>query len=121
MAAFGAAADANDLLLLASGIQTFSETVDSARQLAMQKDLSEAETVVSLGFSYQQQNLDVLALPTNSAVQRMYGTAYGISGVDVELITKELRRMIRATPNPLELANLTCRDLFGNYGRSMTR
>lgn len=119
--AFGAA-DTAELLEISHGIKTFTEGQDDeAVMTPILEMMSEAETVVFLGFAYHQQNLDLIT-PPRSFASRVFGTALGISNSDQRAVTASLRQMLQPVEGEIEV-NLhpsRCAGLFDEFWRSLS-
>ncbi len=114
---------------LSEGIKTYTEQIDDAQALNdVAQKLSNAERIVFLGFAYHDQNMALLNPPKAfSASKRIFGTAYGMSDSDVEVVGHEIdawfagrdarayRKGMIAIENKLK-----CADLFDNYAKSLT-
>lgn len=123
---FGAEPSAEDLVELAIHIKTFTEGTDPEASdiREIRNQVSNADTVVFLGFAYHKQNLELLQLPSDLRNSRKrihcYGTTVGISEADLKVITSELEKLHNAILIPNEDRNLKCRDLFNTYGRALS-
>lgn len=137
---FGATPNAEQLILSANGIRTFTEGTDkSATNISeLRTTVRSADKVVYLGFAFHQLNLQLLfgypdlkpkmemsifekRNPASSMVNNMvYGTAYQISESDASVIAKEIARMGKYIPNQINLrTDLTAVKLLGEYSRSL--
>ncbi|NII53797.1 SIR2 family protein [Luteibacter sp. SG786] len=121
-APYGEKVSATTLLELSKRIQTFSEQIDNAHHSAMIERLSEARTVVFLGFGFLEQNMQLLELQGLHAAERVYATALGFSRSDCDVITERIREVLIDELVPVELRNdLTAARLFDEYSRSITQ
>jgi hypothetical protein len=121
---FGQEIDANGLIEIAGGIRTFSERVEAGDFLSLvRENISKAEAMIFLGFSYLSQNMAMLSVDTPSQVKRVYGTAFNISESDCVVVSKDIRRAIQRSRGDVsvELRNATCASLFSEYSRSLTQ
>ena len=123
----GADPSPHQLLALAEQIKTFTEGTDprSSDIIAIQNAMRTSARVVFLGFAFHKLNVKLLApdLPSEqqTTALKVYGTAYGISTSDVELITNELASRLSSSPLNVALRrDLKCADLFGEYWRSLS-
>ncbi len=119
-----------DLLHLAqNNIKTITEqiTTPSVEVANIRSALREATMVVSLGFSFQPQNLQILAQsltdPEISFGARFYATALDMSEPDREVVKSDLmtvrRRFHGIDVNTYNVANATCVKLFDSYRKSL--
>ena len=125
---FGSSDQAN-LLAIAAGIKTFTEGQDDEDVMKpILEIMSEAETLVFLGFAYHQQNLDLIS-PEKMQVGRTIGTSRGISGNDTMAIVDSLQSMfgykwvhpsMAEARHNIHLHGATCAGLFDEYSRSLT-
>lgn len=121
---YGAEVNSRDLLELSSGIRTFSERVDAGEFLdLMRSEMALADTIVYLGFSYHPQNMELLSVDGAGRARRVFGSAYGISESDKNVIKKSIVKSLKPTALdiPVELPDITCARLFGEYSRSITQ
>jgi hypothetical protein len=121
---FGGEIAVNELLLLAHGIKTFTESAAPAVIQPVREALGAAERIVFLGFAYHRQNLELLWPTTVSVVgggRRYYGTAHGISDSDVDLLLDEItaRTGIERIDHG-KLPQLKCAQLFHEYKQSLS-
>lgn len=113
---------------LVDGIKTYTEQVaDAALVEQLCAELSRAKHLVFLGFAYHDQNLALLKPPTEfSASKKVFGTAYGMSEYDVEVVGHQIdawfsgrdARAYRSAMIKLE-STMKCADLFDNYAKSL--
>jgi hypothetical protein len=114
---------------LTEGIKTYTEQIaDAHTKTELDEMFFQAEHVVFLGFAYHDQNMRLLEPPKAlSASKRLFGTAYGMSGSDVEVVGHQIDawfigRDARAyRTGMINLENkLKCAGLFDNYAKSLT-
>lgn len=123
---FGAEAHSSELLALANGIKTFTEGTDpdSSDILSIRAQIPSASVVLFLGFAYHQQNLDLIRSESphpDPDVVRYYGTAYGMSTSDSDMVASDLVRVGSAKPEHIVIRNdLTCDGIFREYWRSLS-
>jgi hypothetical protein len=121
-APYGEDVEAGTLLELSKRIMTFSEQVEHTHHTALTKCLSEARTVVFLGFGFLEQNMQLLELQSMHAVERVYATAIGFSRSDCEVIQERVREILGDETLSVELRNdLSAAQLFDEYSRSITQ
>jgi hypothetical protein len=122
---FGDEVGARHLLELAAQVKTFTEGTDpDSSEIVRIRDLiNSVGRIVFLGFAYHRQNLDLLwpdHAPAHPA-SHCYGTAHGISANDVSVIIYELAQKSGLPRGQIDLQNkLKCRELFHEYGRSLS-
>lgn len=122
---FGGDASGGNLLQLADGIKTFTEGTDpeSSEIKEIRSKIKEANTILFLGFAYHSRNLDLLKSephPDPRSV-RYFGTAFGMSKSDSELVLEDLVRVASAVPDRIVLRNdLKCVQFFREYWRSLS-
>src|SRR5208282_1326512 len=130
---FGCPANRSNLLVMMSQIKTYSEQVENDDTLnSIRHEIAEAETLVFLGFSYLDLNMDVLDPGADCAAQNVFGTAFGISESDVSQIKDKIRRLVRRNLSELRtrntvqtveerlyIRNLKCAEVLEEYSRSL--
>jgi hypothetical protein len=122
---FGEEASGRQLLELASGIKTFTEGTDpsSSDILKIRDHIAQASTILFLGFAYHAQNLELLNPSRNHpdpVSVRYYGTAFGMSASDCELIREDLVKLGSARPDRIALrSDKKCLDIFREYWRGL--
>jgi hypothetical protein len=93
---FGFPANRPNLMQAASQIKTYTERIESDDALkTIRGEIAEAETLVFLGFSYQESNMTLLDPGCEGVVRNVFGTSFGISASDVEEIKNQVRRLVR--------------------------
>ena len=122
---FGMTPSAPQLLDLAGQIKTFTEGTDPAASdiIAIRNRMMGSQMIVWLGFAFHRQNLALLRPETghpNPKEVRYFGSAFGISGSDCSVIQRELAALAGADRDHIELAVMSCSDLFRNYRRSLS-
>jgi hypothetical protein len=118
-----------DYLSLSDRIKTYTEQVgDVSMTEHLVTELEEAEHIIFLGFAFHDQNIALLT-PKNqmAASKRIYGTAYGMSDSDVEVVGLQIDKWFTGSnasiyrSKMIRLENkLKCADLFENYARSFS-
>lgn len=96
-AAFGED-DPMTLFNISSEIRTFMESIHEGVSSQMKEVIKRAETLVTLGFGFVDQNIRLLA--TDSSIVRAFMTAYGNSDSDIEMAASKVGRMIGRIPLP---------------------
>jgi len=76
---FGESCDSTKLLQVSKQVKTFTEQVEDKTEIESIRQLVlEVETIVFLGFSFQQQNMDLLAPNQPSNISRVFHTTKGV-------------------------------------------
>lgn len=123
--AYGADLHPQQLLNVAMQIKTFTEGTDpSSSEICGIRDLiGDTEKIVFLGFAYHKLNLDLLRpqLPTNASSREIYGTAVGVSDVDIGIIQVELGQLFNCSRDFVHLRNnLPCNKIFGEFNHGLS-
>jgi len=118
---FGAQLHASELLTVSGKIVTFSESLECSRANDILGVVSEARTAVFLGFSYLQQNMNLLE--NVAAIERVYATAWKMSVSDVGRAKDRISDTFRMPPDaPIEVSNsLDAKALMAEYSLSITQ
>jgi hypothetical protein len=113
---------------IAESIKTYTEqsgAADVITQIAT--EIQRAQCVVFLGFAYHSQNMSLLrpAEPINT--RRVFGTAFGMSDSDVDIVAHDIAAFFNTNLNSRQRSSIIrlenkmkCADLFDNYARSLT-
>lgn len=117
-----------DYVALAGQVKTYTEQLANADILnEVRNEVQQAECIVFLGFAYHSQNLLMLKPAEPIRHKLVFGTAYGMSAADVEVVSHNIASFFNPTMNTaqrtshLKIENrLTCADLFDNYARSLS-
>jgi hypothetical protein len=121
-APYGQDVEPGMLFDLSKRILTFSEQVEHSHHAALIERLSEARTVVFIGFGFLEQNMQLLELQGMRAAERVYATALGFSRSDCEVIQERIREALGDETLSVELRNdLSAAHLFSEYSRSITQ
>jgi hypothetical protein len=118
--------DEADILSLSSRIRTLYEQEQEQSDFrAIQTIVEAAEIIVCLGFGYHPQNLEMLKPAGETALRRIYGTAYGESEAGVEAIRERLlavvgNNVIRSTHHVKVHNEMRCADLVREYTRVLS-
>jgi hypothetical protein len=119
---YGARLSPQALVQAASGLRTYTEGVDDkALTSAIQDVLREARRCVFLGFSFQEQNMELLALKERGNLKSVLGTALGQSEDDLEVFRYRVfdAFKIPSTHNMSLRSDLKCHQLFRAYSQSI--
>lgn len=79
-----------DLAEVASGIRTYTESIDSVSIERIRLLVKEAQTLVFMGFGFIAQNMTLLGPPVGSNATRIMATAYQTSNQDCAAIEERL-------------------------------
>lgn len=120
-----------DLIKVASGIQTFTEAVDSSVVTQAKSAVENADVLVFLGFGFLPQNVDLIAPGEARKATRLHATTFGFSNTDKLIIAEQLKRFIRPPPAAnlypigevgtsrnsafIDVENTTCLSLIHNH------
>jgi hypothetical protein len=115
----------DQLLNLAKQIKTFTEGTDpdSSDICGIRELMTRAERVVFLGFAYHTLNLDLLRsnVRSNASERAIYGTALGVSDIDLRIIQAELAHMFNCGSDFVHLrSNLACSKIFSEFNRGLS-
>ena len=113
---------------LASRIKTYTEQVANAElntQLAA--EIHRAACIVFLGFACHSQNIQLLRPSEPISTRHIFGTAYGMSDSDVDVVSQSLASFFKQTLDSRQRAQmirlenkLKCAGLFDYYARSLS-
>src|SRR5262249_9782512 len=117
-----------DYVAQAERIKTYTEQVAETEVVEQVKAKVEwAECIVFLGFAYHSQNLSMLMSPGSMKHKFIYGTAYGMSDSDVDVVKQQILTCFNppmdewSRSRMFKLENkLKGTDLFDNYARSLS-
>lgn len=111
--------DRAPLMDLWSGIRTYTDERDDGDLVdRIQERVRQSDQIVFLGFSYQEQNLDLLGHQTPRDFRRLLGSTFGISPYNTASISEDLTD--RYGPNTVvTLAPETCAGLLNAYSRML--
>lgn len=109
-------------------IKTYTEqTTDGDLLNAIHSEVERAECIVFLGFAFHSQNLLMLRPAKKMAPKPVFGTAFGMSDADVEVITNKITEFFSppmSSKSQSQLIRLENKyrsaDLFDNYARSLS-
>jgi hypothetical protein len=113
--------DYGDIVGLADEIRTFNEQIEEGDELAaMREEIASSERILFLGFHYHQQNMDLLktSAPARGGDVRVFGTAVGRSGSDVNIIDAQIRGMLHERGGSWHIhlgTSMDCKSLFKEY------
>lgn len=113
---------------LASRIKTYTERIEDGGIVETMREMIQvAQCIVFLGFAYGEQNMDLLKPTTPIERRPVFGTAYGLSQTDREVVTARILQMMKPPPpatiykdSLIQLGiNIKCARLFDEYARSL--
>lgn len=116
---------AAQLAAVAQQVRTFTERVAEGEELERMRDaIGTADRIVFLGFAFHRQNVELIAsqIPDHTEI---LATAFEISASDKEVIETELGKAfefddVNYNLGKVQLANMTCAQLFREYWRTLT-
>ena len=117
-----------DYPLLASQIKTYTEQVSDTKILdKLSRTVASAECIVFLGFAYHSQNMMLLKPSPSSVRVPVFGTAFGMSNADVEVVEQQVLEFFGPAKAPrlkekiIKLENgLKSFELFDWYSKSLS-
>lgn len=109
---------------VAQQVRTFTERVEEGDELAsMRATMAGADRVVFLGFAFHRQNVELIAQKMQDHSE-IVSTAYQISKSDKSVIEDELGKAFEHEfamhDTRIQLADMTCAQLFKEYWRTLT-
>ena len=113
------------LLELSQKIKTYAEGTDPSASeiLNIREHMRKANTVVFLGFAFDQLNMELInpsqVDATTSDGIKCFATTYGISASDSNHIKKDISNLYHGSID-VQTANLTCSGLFQEYRRPLS-
>lgn len=123
--------ETDSILSIAKGIQTFTETAQSGLVESSREMITNARTLVFMGFGFLPQNMKVLRVRDPSRATRVFITTTGISDSDVPIIQDEMNALIQKPRTEHEgegpsfyrlfTERGTCADLMRNHWLRLTR
>jgi hypothetical protein len=114
-------------------IRVYTDDSTNEPSQTAQSAIARAETLVFLGFYYNERNLELIKPQSATLVKRIFGTAFGRSDADMDAIRKDLgeflwKRPYYDTPDSIsalrmkvQLVNQKCFQLFDTYSASLPR
>lgn len=108
-------ANVSDLMNVASRIRTFTESVRSDLGNKVKESVEWADTLVILGFGYLDQNIQLLSPLSDTRSNRVFSTAYGVSGYDQIVMRDAMMALGGVQADSVMIDSGSCRNLFDNY------
>jgi hypothetical protein len=110
-------------------LRTFTQGMDDEKMLVqMRRALAAAEQIVYLGFSFLDQNMELLTTVSEASSSRIYATAYELSPPDKAraewAMAEASRRPAMASSmrrNEITVLNATASQFFDHYGNTLRR
>jgi hypothetical protein len=126
---FGKEPSSRDLLEVAKGINTFTESVHTEARAKLLDDLRTASQVMFLGFGFIEQNMRLLDFDDRGLVQRIFATAIGMSPDSCEAVDIRIREAFKLplivgggkVDNVRVHADLTAASIFDYYSQRLGR
>jgi hypothetical protein len=106
-----------------TAIKTYTEQVNSPTVAHIQDEIKKAECIVFIGFAYRSPNLPLLISGPSTPLP-IFGTAWGMSDADVQVVRSKLRSSFAphepvSSPH-LQIDNkLKAAGLFDHYSMSL--
>ncbi|MDR3409934.1 MAG: hypothetical protein P4L87_03150 [Formivibrio sp.] len=127
---FGHPANRAIMEQLSGRIRTYNEQVADRTILEDVKRLvASADTIVFLGFSYHSENMQLLSPSVPGALERVFGTAKGISGPDIVVVQEQIRKLAAGKPlhptgrprdaEQVYLSDCSCGQFLRDFSRSL--
>lgn len=112
---------------LSSKIRTYTEQVADEKLLTdIHEEVRKAECIVFLGFGYHKQNMQLLWPSEPMDNKFIFGTAYGMSAADVDVVSRQIAAQFKPNLQPgmhqngIKIENkLSCADLFDHFALSL--
>ena len=102
-------------------ISTFTELEDSKFLPELKRQVASSDTLVFLGFSFLDLNMNLLRVDGTRVVNRIFGTAYSVSDYNCEVIRRNLARRFARDGAEVHLRNeLKCAAFFDYFERDIT-
>jgi len=120
---FGGELSDQRLLDISSQIRTFTEGTnpETSEIETMRQRIINSKQIIFLGFAYHRLNMELLKFEQGAnAPVSVYGTAFGISHPDSEVIKGEIKNLLRMFGDVQIRNDLRCGPLFSEYWRSMS-
>lgn len=117
---FGYTPSASELVHIADGIRTYSEsTVETERAASINNAVQSCTNFVVLGFAFHQQNMNLLqCTPFNPpSTRRVYASAVEVSEPKWEIVRRRISEALRVPEERLYTykVNESCEKLFEEY------
>ena len=112
-----------DLTEVARGIRTYAEQQNGDDGIIqdLRKEISEADTLVFLGFAFHDQNLNLLQPTEKIHANQIFGTSLGMSANDTNLAQSWIKSLVENENLAVQLEPDTCADFIRKYQKSILR
>jgi hypothetical protein len=123
---FGGKIHAHQLVTISQKIKTFTEGTDedSSEIIQIRDCIDQAEKIAFLGFAFARQNLELLfnlKQSNDQSLGKVFGTAFGMSNMEVQIIKSDLIQSGRYYPDNVYIDNkLKCFELFEQCSRALS-
>ncbi|NTG66979.1 hypothetical protein [Rhizobium rhizogenes] len=122
---FGQNIDSRELLEISQQLRTFTERISDHQMVEdIRSEISAAETIVYLGFSYGEMNMQLLSMNKPGSRKRVIGTALGISPQNRDIIQQSIIRSVTHEGSifwdSCSLEPDACNKLLDSYWRVLT-
>jgi len=110
---------------MASNIRTFSEQFDDPKMMdQLQGAIKQADRIVFLGFSFQRQNMELMAIPASKRRQ-VFGSAYGIPVTAENELATRIRYMLGVGSDPVHTSihlafGHSCKETLSDFSYELT-
>jgi hypothetical protein len=124
---FGDGMSEYSILNTAKQIRTFTERVEDDEMLGkMRSALSEASTVIYLGFAYASMNMELMTLHVDGTRKNVYGTAFAMSAPNRDQAERRIRKALTVKDSgtmvtTLAMENMTANQLLNDYWYKLSR
>lgn len=122
--------DDEQLIELSKGIKTFTEKVDEGDELkAIHEAISEAESIIFAGFSFLDQNMDLLTPQRAASAKSVYATAFDESRPNQEIARGLILQLLAGRDNPapddigidIQHSTITAGSFISSHGNQLRR
>jgi len=116
---FGFGPNRKALQQMVSYIKTYTEQIKDTEILnKIHNEVQSAATIVFLGFSYHPENMKLLDPSTSCAAKQVFGTAWGFSEINAQLIKETIASLLGTMTGRIHMRNdLKCSALLQEYSR----
>ncbi len=110
------------IMEMTKGIRTYADRIEETDTLGrVHKAIADADLICFLGFSYLEQNLELLTPPGIVRTRNVLGTTLGISEFNGKAIADELRiRFETPSDGDVVLAPTTCAEFVADFERAFS-
>ena len=125
---YGAEPTSEELVKLAGGIKTFTEGEHEATLVTgMHQNILDAGKIVFMGFSFLDQNVELLTPPTQTAASEIVATVYGMSRSNQNIAELLMMAMLKGTagappfPHKPHMHGVPAGHLIRDWGNELRR